>query len=243
MLAFFTTRTPPPASASNRLRRSTAIAFRVSTVPAVSAAVITLVASLCVIVAPDTHAQERRVASPTGQSATEIGAIFDERLGHVGGQWIDIRYGRPIKRGRNLFGLSDSAEALNDGAPVWRAGANVSTQLTAELPIVIGDTTVAPGTYTVFIDLKQEPWTFILSNWPAQVGYDYENTDALFGAFDYTADRDVVRTPMTRETLPWSLDQLAWQFLDVTDRGGHLAVMWDREMASIAFAVGPSTTP
>ena len=80
-------------------------------------------------------AQERRIASPAGRSATEVGGHHDVREGYVGGQWIEVRYGRPIKRGRDLFGPDDHREFLNDGAPVWRAGANVSTRLLTEVPL------------------------------------------------------------------------------------------------------------
>ena len=103
-------------------------------------------------------AQERRVASPAGRSATQVGGRHDVRVGYVGGKWIEVRYGRPIKRGRDLFGPDDHREFLNDGAPVWRAGANVSTRLLTEVPLVFGTTTVAPGEYSVFIDLQPTDW-------------------------------------------------------------------------------------
>src|SRR6516225_4559285 len=99
-------------------------------------------------------AQNRRPASPAGSSATQVGGKHDQREGYVGGKWIEVQYGRPIRRGRDLFGPADYAEALKDGAPVWRAGANVSTCLITEVPLAIGGKTVAPGTYTMFIDLK-----------------------------------------------------------------------------------------
>lgn len=183
-------------------------------------------------------AQERRIASPPGRSAIQVGGRHDEREGYVDGRWIEIRYGRPIKRGRDLFGPPDHPAFLSDGAPVWRAGANQSTQLSTEAPLVFGTRTIPPGDYTVFIDLATDPWTFIVSTWPAQQTYDYENKAALWGAYYYTPDRDVVRAPMRRETAPWSFDQLAWQFLDMTDAGGRLALLWDAVVASVPFAVG-----
>ena len=183
-------------------------------------------------------AQERRIASPPGRSATQVGGRHDEREGYVDGRWIEVRYGRPIKRGRDLFGPPDYPAFLSDGAPVWRAGANQSTQLSTEAPLVFGTRTVPPGDYTAFIDLATDPWTFIVSTWPAQQTYDYENKAALWGAYYYTPDRDVVRTPMRRETAPWSFDQLAWQFLDMTDAGGRLALLWDTVVASVPFAIG-----
>ena len=164
--------------------------------------------------------------------------MYDERAGYVGGQWIEIRYGRPIKRGRDLFGPDDYREFLNDGAPVWRAGANQSTQLITEVPLVFGAQAIPAGEYTVFIDLATEPWTFVVSTWPAQQTYDYENKEALFGAYAYTPDKDIVRVPMVREAAPYAYDQLSWQFVDVRGSGGRLALFWDAVVASVPFTVG-----
>jgi hypothetical protein len=187
-------------------------------------------------------AQHNRPASPTGSSATQVGAKFvpggdEPRL--EGGKWIEITYGRPIKRGRDLWGSgADYGKKLNAGAPVWRAGADVSTQLKTEVPLVIGSKTVAPGQYTIFIDLKPNNWTLIVSSWPAQTQYDPKNKTALWGSFDYTPDKDVVRAPMTLATLPFSIDQLTWDFLDMTDAGGRMAIMWDKTIASVPFKTG-----
>ena len=176
-------------------------------------------------------AQERRILSPPGHSAVQVGGTFDPvQYGYLGGSWIDVYYGRPLKRGRDLFGPPDWAVMLNDGAPVWRAGANQSTRLVTEAPLIIGGTRVEPGEYTLFIDLSDDGWTFIVSTWPAQATYDYENKDALFGAFDYTADRDVLRAPMELRTLPVAFDQLSWQFLDMHRDGGRLALIWDTKL-------------
>ena len=183
-------------------------------------------------------AQERRIMSPAGGSATQIGGYYDPVRGFVNGDWIEVRYGRPLKRGRDIFGADAYREHLNDGAPIWRAGANQTTRLITDVPLVFATTAIAPGEYTLFIDLGATPWEFIVSSWPAQVSYDAGNREALFGAFEYTPDRDVVRIPMTVETLPRSFDQLSWQFLDITDTGGTLALLWDTKLASVAFTLG-----
>ena len=183
-------------------------------------------------------AQERRIMSPAGSSATQIGGYYDPVRGFVNGDWIEVRYGRPLKRGRDIFGADDYREHLNDGAPIWRAGANQTTRLITDVPLVFATTAIAPGEYTLFIDLGAAPWEFIVSSWPAQVSYDAGNREALFGAFEYTPGRDLVRIPMTVETLPRSFDQLSWQFLDITDTGGTLALLWDTKLASVAFTLG-----
>jgi Protein of unknown function (DUF2911) len=183
-------------------------------------------------------AQDRRAASPAGASSTQVGGRYDERNGYVGGKWLEVRYGRPIKRGRDLFGPADYAEFLNDGAPVWRAGANVTTRLYTEVAIVIGGTTIAPGEYSLFIDLQRDGWILVVSAWPAQTTtYDVKNKQALFGAYDYTPDRDIVRMRMTRTKLPYSFDQLAWEFLNMDATGGRLAMIWDTQMAWVPFNI------
>ena len=178
-----------------------------------------------------TSAQGRgnRPPSPTGQSSTQIS-----------GKWIDITYGRPIKRARDVFGSgADYAKITHvDGATVWRAGANGTTRLKNDAPIVIEGKTIAAGEYSVFIDVASPTkWTFILSNWPVQTRYDPNNKDALWGSFGYTPDKDVVRAPMKVDALTFSIDELSWEFVDVTATGGKLAVMWDKTVASVPFKV------
>lgn len=183
--------------------------------------------------------ETRRPLSPPGRSATQVGGeTFDGRQGFVGGAWIEIVYGRPIRRGRELFGPDDFVEFLNDGAPVWRAGANVSTRLLTEAPLDLGGTVVPPGEYTVFIELARDEWTLIVSTLGAQIDdFDENDPDSVFGAYGYTPERDVVRLPMTLETLPHVHDQLHWQFLDVTPDGGRLAIFWEDRMASVSFTL------
>jgi hypothetical protein len=159
------------------------------------------------------------------------------------GKWIEIIYGRPLQRGRDLFGSgANYGKAANDvGAegfpppPVWRAGANISTRLKTEVPLLFGKTTVPAGEYTVFIDLKQPEWTMIISTWPAQMKFDPKDKTALWGAYGYTPDKDVVRVPMKLEKLPFEVDQLTWTFLDMKNNGGRVALMWGNTLASTTF--------
>jgi len=191
----------------------------------------------------------RRPASPAGAAATEIGGKYDTSGAepvYKGGKWIEITYGRPIKRGRDIFGGTGEkyGKLANPDAPVWRAGANVSTQLKTEVPLVINGKTVAPGTYTMFIDLKPNSWTLIVSNWKAAAQFvadnDAQKSGEVFGAYGYTPDKDVVRAPMKMATLPFAVDQLTWEFTDMSDTGGSMLIMWDKTAASVPFRVGGS---
>jgi hypothetical protein len=184
-----------------------------------------------------------RPASPTGTAAAQVGGKFEtgpEGPEYKGGKWIEMTFGRPIKRGRDVFGGTGASygKVANPDAPVWRAGANLTSQLKTEVPLTINGKTVAPGTYTIFIDLKPNNWTFIVSNWKAQTRYDPKNTAEIWGAYGYTADKDVVRAPMTISTLPFSVEEMSWQFTDVSDSGGKLTMTWDKTAASVPFKIG-----
>jgi hypothetical protein len=194
-------------------------------------------AAMCALLS----AQGGKPASPTGTAATQVGGRYvpgGEAPQYQNGKWIEITYGRPIKRGRDLWGAgANYGKTLEDGAPVWRAGANVSTRLKTEVPLVINGKTVAAGEYSLFIDLKPNNWTFIVSNWAASPTFP-GTKDALFGAFDYTPDKDVVRAPMKLDTLAFSVDELTWGFVDMTANAGRMAITWDKVMASVAFTAG-----
>jgi hypothetical protein len=185
----------------------------------------------------------RKPASPPGTAATQIGGKYVAVQGgqrYQDGKWIEVTYGRPIKRGRqNLFGSgADYGKAVSDGSPVWRAGANQTTRFKTEVPLVFDGKTLPAGEYSVFVELKENAWTLIFSNWPAQEKYDPNNKDALWGSYGYTPDKDVLRAPMKVETLPFSMDQFTIAFVDMTADGGKLAMMWDKTMATASFKSG-----
>ncbi len=188
---------------------------------------------------PAAHAQ-RRVTSPDGHAATEIRGHYEgaEDPVYIGGKWIEISYGRPLKRARDLWGSGGAyGRFLNHGAPVWRAGSDISTFLMSDLPMVINGKTVPPGGHTLFIDLKEKNWTFIVSDWQPQQRFNPGDKTKLWGAFGYTKDKDVVRAPMTLTTLPYVTEQLTWEFLDMSDSGGTIAFRWDTVMATVKFTV------
>ena len=168
------------------------------------------------------------------------------RENYQDGKWIEITYGRPLQRGRDVFGSGANygKAALDVGAPgfpappVWRAGANVSTRLKSEVPLTFGDKAVPAGEYSLFIDLKPSQWTLIVSSWPAQSKFDPQDKTALWGAYGYTPDKDVARVPMKLDTLPFAVDQLTWTFVDMTNDGGRMAIMWGKTMASTPFKAG-----
>jgi|TARA_B110000263_G_C15125298_1_gene426303 hypothetical protein len=47
---------------------------------------------------------------------------------------------------------------------------------------------------------------------------------------------------MALTTLPYSVDQLTWAFLDMSDEGGKIAIMWDRMLAVVPFDVADESS-
>ena len=200
--------------------------------------------------------QAARSMSPEGSAQTQVLGKWTKgerptfamgRENYVGGKWIEITYGRPLQRQRDLFGSGPNyGKAINDvgtanlpAPPVWRAGANVSTRLKTEVPLVFGDMTVPAGEYSMFIDLNgPTQWTLIISRWGAQLKFDPNDKNALWGAYGYTADKDVARLPMRVENLPFGVEQLTWSFLDMTNNSGRIALMWGKTLASASFKAG-----
>lgn len=175
-------------------------------------------------------AQGERVASPPGMASTQIGD-----------KWIDVTYSRPILRGRQgIFGSgADYGKKIYAGAPIWRAGANVTTRIKTELDLEIGGKKVPAGEYSFFIDLKEGAWTAVLSTQPYMDAFDRAKIaeGLTWGAYGYTPDKDVVRAPMTVQTGENSLDQMTIAFTNVTADGGNLVVAWDNQIGTLPFKV------
>jgi hypothetical protein len=190
-------------------------------------------------------AQDKKPLSPAGTAAAMVGGKWsapdkDGDRQYSGGKWIEVSYSRPMLRGRtNIFGKgADYGKAVNGGAPVWRAGANQTTRLTTEVPLVIGGKKVAPGSYAVFVDLKETGWTLILSTQPTQDKYDPKDKTKIWGSYDYDPKFDVVRVPMTMMTPAVSVDQWSIGFVDMSDAGGKLAMAWEKTAAVVPFTIG-----
>jgi hypothetical protein len=177
-------------------------------------------------------AGQERPASPLG-TATAV----------VDGKWIEVTYSRPMLRQRtNIFGTgAEYGVAVRAGAPVWRAGANLTTVFKTEVPLTFGGAKLPAGEYGLLVDLKSPTeWTLILTSQPrGQPQPDGGNPTDLVGAANYNPKFDVVRAAMRVDSKTAStLDQMTIYFLDVTKAGGKLAIAWETTVAMVEFRVG-----
>lgn len=139
----------------------------------------------------------------------------------IGGADISVNYGRPSKRGREIFG------GLNDmkWGMVWRMGANEATHFTTTKALSFGMHEVPAGTYTLYVLLDQGgKWQLIVNKQTKQWGTVYD------------AKQDLVRIPMTVTTLPNVVEKMEIT-VKPAGAGGELAVQWDKTRAAANFSV------
>ena len=189
-------------------------------------------------------AQDKKPLSPAGTAATMVGGTWsapdkDGNSKYTGGKWIEVTYSRPMLRGRaDIFGKgADYGKSVSDNTPVWRAGANQTTKLKTEVPLMIGGKRIEPGTYDMFVELKESGWTLVVSTQPTQEKYDPNDKTKIWGAYGYDPKFDVVRAPMTMLTPKASIDQWTIGFVDMTDDGGKLAMAWEKTAGMVPFTV------
>ena len=60
---------------------------------------------------------------------------------------------------------------------------------------------------------------------------------AIWGSYGYDSKYDVVRVPMTMVRVPASHEQFTIGFVDMTDKGGKIAMVWEHTGATVPFTV------
>jgi hypothetical protein len=145
----------------------------------------------------------------------------------------------PMLRGREAFtgtGADYGKAALRGGAGGARARTTRRAS-GARSRSSSATTTVPAGAYSLFIEPNSPTqWTFIVSSF-AKAPFGAPVSEGLYGAFNYTREK-VARAPMRVDALPYQVEQLTWEFTDMTARGGRMSIFWDRTMGSVPFTFG-----
>jgi hypothetical protein len=131
----------------------------------------------------------------------------------VSGQDISVRYGRPYKKGRIIFG------GLEPYGKVYRCGADSATTVTFEKDASIGGKPVKAGTYTLFVIPNEQNWTIILNS---QLGQ--------WGAFDYDKykDKDVLHVDVPVKKMDPPIEQLT-----ISLPPSAMVIEWDNVQVSV----------
>jgi hypothetical protein len=209
--------------------------------------VVALVVTLGIAVSGQGGPAVKLPMSPQGQAAVQLGGRWEkDARGQLyrDGTWVVVDYGRPLLRGRpDIFGSgADYGKRITEGGPVWRAGANDTTRLTTQTPLQIGGTTIQPGIYSVFVELKPAAWTFVLSTQPVQAQYDPKDTVNLYGSYNYDPKFVVLRAPMTVKTVADSVEQFTIAFVNVTESRATLTMAWEKTVASVDLSMAGASS-
>ncbi len=140
-------------------------------------------------------------------------SVRDTARSSVSGAEVWVDYGRPQKRGREIFGNVVPWNA------VWRTGANAATQFSTMSDLVIGGATVPAGKYTLWTLPTPTGWKLIINKETGQWGTEYH------------AEQDLVRVDTKVETLPAPVEQLVIAF-----EPGLLTFTWDKTRVSVPVA-------
>jgi hypothetical protein len=150
------------------------------------------------------------------QAGAGMGALSprDTARATVGAAHIQIDYGRPMRRGRTIFGNVVPWDT------VWRTGANQATQLITDRDLVIGGTAVPAGTYSLFTVPSPKGWQLIINKQHGQWGTDYDSK------------QDLARIPMRIREVSTPTEQFT-----IATRGGasgsEVVIAWDRVEAAV----------
>jgi hypothetical protein len=147
-------------------------------------------------------------------------SVRDTARATVGGAVVWVDYGRPMKRGREIFGV------LEPWNKVWRTGANAATQLSTSADLVIGGTTVPAGIYSVWSLPAPTGWKLIINKQHGQWGTEYD------------ADSDFARIDVKVETLPQPTEQFTIAF-EPRGEGALLRLEWDRTRVTVPVVKKP----
>lgn len=136
----------------------------------------------------------------------------------VKGSTLAIKYGRPLKRGRQVFGNVVPFDSL------WRTGANGPTTVMLENDLQFAGTLVPKGAYSLYTVPGKSAWTLIfnkdLQRWPT----------------DPNRQADFASVRMQTEKAKEIAEQFTIRITE-TKNGGLLQFHWDDTMASVAFEV------
>jgi DUF2911 family protein len=133
---------------------------------------------------------------------------------------ITINYGSPAVRGRTVWGGT-----LVPFDSIWRAGANEATHLATSKTIQLGDMTLAPGLYTLWVQHTQAGTYLIVNRQVGQWGTQYNSAN------------DVGRVTMELVNAPSHVEDLTYTLRSLGQGRGAIDLAWGDKVATANFTL------
>ena len=165
-------------------------------------------------------AQQTKVASTGGTSPHETtSAVID-------GCRVTITYGRPFTKAPKTGAPRKIWGGLVPWDKAWRMGADEATLLVTQQPIVIGETTIPAGAYTLYAV-------------PSESGTSKLAFCTKIGAWGVPVNEknDLARVDMKKEPMEKANDQFTMAVAKNAAGGGVIKLMWENTQFSVAFTV------
>lgn len=144
-----------------------------------------------------------------------IASPLDSAKTVINGAHLKIVYSRPSKRGRVIWGK------LVPWNMVWRTGANAATSFSTDKDIMIGDTKIPAGSYTLYSIYTPTSAKLIVNSQTGQWGTVYNQ------------DRDFARIPMEKTTVePHEMFTISF---DTVGNKHELNLVWDTSAYHVAI--------
>ena len=144
-------------------------------------------------------------ASPPGS----VSHSFDD------GKKISIDYSRPFAKGRKIMG------GLVPYGQVWRTGANSATSFTTDTDLVIGDTKVPAGKYTLYTYPGEMAWKLIINKETGQWGTKYDEK------------QDIARIDMVAAKTSAPVEQFTISIDKTGGNSAKLKLEWENTSATV----------
>jgi hypothetical protein len=179
-----------------------------------------------------------RIPRAAASTRASVEVLIDSRwlegsyggaLSLAGPAKIAIDYGQPHLRGRNVIGMP----GVVPWDSVWRTGANMSTELRAEVDMTIGNTFIPRGIYTLFSLPTRTGWKLVVSKELLQWGTDYDPS------------KDFARIDLRQRTLKEPIESLTFWLIPTVENPpsttfahGVLKFAWGTTELSTDWRVG-----
>lgn len=152
---------------------------------------------------------QKKKARPSPPAETSV---------EVNGKKIAIKYSAPSMRGRKIFG------DLVPFGQVWRAGANEATAFHTDAALSIGNLSVPPGDYTLYVLPTANSWELIVNKQTGQWGTVYNAGN----------DLGRVKMALSKASAPVETYKMT---LSKDGPGAKLQLEWENTVATISIAV------
>ncbi|HEU5401539.1 MAG TPA: DUF2911 domain-containing protein [Terriglobales bacterium] len=131
------------------------------------------------------------------------------------GKKVSIDYGSPSIRGRKIMG------GLVPYGQVWRTGANEATGFVTDTDLMVGETKVPAGKYTIYTLPGETSWQLIINKQTGQWGTEYNQS------------QDLARIPMKLDALNSPVEQMTFSLEETGPDSANLVLEWEKTKLTV----------